>query len=76
MHGIAAITVNMHRSLRYFALFERTTSYGDDNKSRSKCCVSRGYKLPSLAIMTTFAGVAEAIFHWSGKTFCHKIHYL
>ncbi len=22
------------------------------------------------------AGVAEAIFHWSGKTFCHKIHYL
>ncbi len=26
MHGISAITGNMHCSLRYFALFERTTS--------------------------------------------------
>ncbi len=26
MHGIAAITGNMHRSLRYFVLLERITS--------------------------------------------------
>ncbi len=27
MHGIAAITGNMHRSLRYFVLLERITSW-------------------------------------------------
>ncbi len=27
MHGIAAVKGNMHRSLRYFVLLERITSY-------------------------------------------------
>ncbi len=33
MHGIAAITGNMHRSLRYFVLLERITSSSSNNSS-------------------------------------------
>ncbi len=32
MHGIAAITGNMHRSLRYFVLLERITSNNNSGK--------------------------------------------
>ncbi len=37
MHGIAAITGNMHRSLRYFVLLERITSYCDLLKHEVWC---------------------------------------
>ncbi len=40
MHGIAAITGNMHRSLRYFVLLERITSYESDAVCGNVCiCV-------------------------------------
>ncbi len=36
MHGIAAITGNMHRSLRYFVLLERITSNNNNNNLASE----------------------------------------
>ncbi len=35
MHGIAAITGNMHRSLRYFVLLERITSNNNNSNNNN-----------------------------------------